>query len=68
MEEENRLLRSEIEVLHIKIKEIDRLKQLEDLVHSQRWGELGDLAESMKTLSRTMTSSTIRSTTEEHLS
>ncbi len=54
LEEANRLLRGEIDVLTLRLKEIDRLKQLEDLVHSQRWSELGELAESMKSLSRTM--------------
>ncbi len=58
MEEENRKLRSEIEALTLRLSEIDRLKQLEDLVQSQRWNELGELAESMKTLTRTMGSST----------
>ena len=41
-------------MLQAKLNDIDRLKQMEDLVQSQRWGELGQLAESMKTLSRTM--------------
>lgn len=58
MEEENRKLRSEIETLTQRLKEVDRLKQLEDLVQSQRWSELGELAESMKTLTRTKGSST----------
>ena len=57
LEEENRKLRAEIEILNLKIVEIDRLKKFEDLVHSQRWGELGQLAESMKSLSRTMANS-----------
>lgn len=58
MEEENRKLKSELEILNLRIKEIDRLKQLEDLVQSQKWGELGQLAESMKSLSKVMSSTT----------
>jgi chromosome segregation ATPase len=58
LEDENRKLKSELEILSLKIAEIDRLKQLEDLVNSQRWGELGQLAESMKNLSKTMTTNT----------
>lgn len=48
-------------MLNLKIKEIDRLKQLEDLVQSQKWGELGQLAESMKSLSKVMASTTATS-------
>lgn len=54
LEDENRKLRADIELLNIKIAEIDRLKQFEDLVNSQRWGELSQLAESMKNLSQSM--------------
>lgn len=55
LEEENSRLRSEIDLLTVRLKEIDRLKQLEDLIQSQRWNELGDLADSMKNLSVMMT-------------
>jgi hypothetical protein len=58
LENKNRQLSNDIEILNGKLKEIDRLKQLEDLVQSQRWGELGELAESMKNLSTIMASST----------
>jgi hypothetical protein len=58
LEEENSRLRSEIDLLSVRLKEIDRLKQLEDLIQSQRWHELGDLADSMKNLSLMMTSTT----------
>jgi hypothetical protein len=39
---------------------MDRLKQLEDLIQSQKWGELNQLADSVKNLSRSMASSTVR--------
>lgn len=35
LEEENSRLRSEIDLLSVRLKEIDRLKQLEDLIQSQ---------------------------------
>lgn len=68
LENEKQSLKSEIELLSLKIKEIDRLKQFEGLVQSQKWTELGQLAESMKNLSDVMSStagSTLRITMEE---
>lgn len=62
LEHANRVLRSEIDELSLKLKEIDRLKQLEDLIQSQKWGELNQLADSVKNLSRSMASSTLRDT------
>lgn len=60
LEEDNRILKSEIENLNIKIKEIDRLKHLEDLIQSQKWNELTHLADSVKTLSHSMAASNLR--------
>jgi hypothetical protein len=56
LEEENRKLKAEIELFTVQIKEIDRLKQYEEMFQSQKWSELGQLAENMKSLSQTMTS------------
>ncbi|CAF0776388.1 unnamed protein product [Brachionus calyciflorus] len=69
LEEEKLRLKSDIDLLNQRIKEIDRLKNLEDLIHSQKWSELGQLADSMKNLSHVMTTSTnsnLRMTMEEY--
>lgn len=62
LQEENNRLASEIQLLSVRIKEIDRLKQIEDLIQSQRWNELGELADNMKNLSQVMSTSINRST------
>ena len=54
----NLRLRSEIDQLEIRVKEIDRLKHLEDLIHSQRWNDISSMAETMQTVSRTMAQAT----------
>lgn len=55
---------SELEQLNLKNRnlqyEIERLKQLEHLIQSQKWSELGSLADSMRSLSQVMTT-TIKS-------
>lgn len=57
-------MNSELEQLNLKNRnlqfEIERLKQLEYLIQSQKWSELGSLAESMRSLSQVMTT-TIKS-------
>lgn len=59
IENEKTNLNSEVEQLSLKIRnlqiEIERLKQLEYLIQSQKWTELGTLAESMRNLSQVMT-------------
>ncbi len=58
LEEDNRHVRAELEKLTAKIAELDRLKQLEGLVQQpQKWAELGQLAESLTNLSRSMAAS-----------
>lgn len=54
LEEEKQRHLSHIELLNTKLNDVDRLKNLENMVQSQRWNELGQLAESMKTLSQNM--------------
>jgi hypothetical protein len=56
LEDEKRSLEQKLEEKTAKLNETDRMKQIENLIQSQRWGELGQLAESMKKLSTTMVS------------
>lgn len=49
---ENESLLGEIEGLKQKIKEIDRLKQIESVIQSQHWEEFGTIAETMKSLTK----------------
>ena len=51
-------LRLEIEHLEIRVKEIDRLKALEDLIQSQRWEDISQMAHAMQNVSRTMSQAT----------
>lgn len=51
-------LKIEIQQLENRVKEIDRLKSLEDLIQSQRWGDISQMAETMQTVSRTMAQAT----------
>ncbi len=51
-------LRIEIQGLEIRVQEIDRLKTLEDLIQSQRWDDITQMAQTMQTVSRTMSKAT----------
>lgn len=51
-------LRIEIRELESRVQEIDRLKTLEDLIQSQRWDDITQLAQTMQTVSRTMSKAT----------
>ncbi|CAF3802862.1 unnamed protein product [Adineta steineri] len=51
-------LRIEIEELERRVQEIDRLKSLEDLIQSQRWDDMSQMAQTMQTVSRTMARAT----------
>jgi chromosome segregation ATPase len=56
LETDNRHLRAEIEKLHARVADLDRLKHLEQVLGNQpeKWAELGALAESMKSLTRSV--------------
>lgn len=41
-------------ILEAKLNDVDRIKKMEDMIQSQKWNELGQLADSMKNLSSTM--------------
>ena len=51
-------LRIEMQELEDRVKEIDRLKSLEDLIQSQRWEDMSQMAQTMQTVSRTMARAT----------
>jgi len=51
-------LRIEIQALESRVQEIDRLKTLEDLIQSQRWDDITQMAQTMQTVSRTMARAT----------
>ncbi|UJR13610.1 hypothetical protein I4U23_000623 [Adineta vaga] len=51
-------LRIEMQELEDRVKEIDRLKSLEDLIQSQRWDDMSQMAQTMQTVSRTMARAT----------
>jgi hypothetical protein len=51
LEDERSKLNIDIEKLENRLMEIDRLKELEQLIQSQKWNELGQLAENMKSFS-----------------
>jgi hypothetical protein len=51
-------LRIEIQELEIRVQEIDRLKTVEDLIQSQRWDDITQMAQTMQTVSRTMARAT----------
>ncbi len=54
-EKESFALRSRVRSLEMKLEDVGHLKELEATVHSQKWEEFARLAESMKSLSSTMT-------------
>ena len=54
MREDKEKLLAQIALLEGKLNDIDRIKKMENLVQSQKWNELGQLADSMKNLSNTM--------------
>ena len=60
MDEENitNNLRIEIQQLEIRVQEIDRLKTVEDLIQSQRWDDITQMAQTMQKVSRTMSKAT----------
>ena len=51
-------LRIEIEQLEVRVQEIDRLKSMEDLIQSQRWDDISQMARTMQTVSTTMARAT----------
>jgi hypothetical protein len=51
-------LRIEIQGLEVRVQEIDRLKTIEDLIQSQRWDDITQMAQTMQTVSRTMSKAT----------
>jgi len=59
-------LRIEIQELEERVKEIDRLKTLEDLIQTQRWEDISHMAQTMQSLSRTMARATSPTTTRKH--
>lgn len=54
----NTSLRFEIQDLEDRVKEIDRLKNLEDLIQAQRWEDITQMAQTMQSLGRTMARAT----------
>ena len=58
-----RTLRVEIGELESRVAEIDRLKSLEDLIQSQRWDDISQMAQTMQSVSRTMARATSPTTT-----
>lgn len=54
LREDKEKLLAQIALLEGKLNDIDRIKKMENLVQSQKWNELGQLADSMKNLSNTM--------------
>ncbi len=57
-EDLNTNLRTEIQELEDRVQEIDRLKSLEDLIQSQRWDDISQMAQTMQSVSRTMARAT----------
>ena len=43
-------LRTEIQELEDRVQEIDRLKSLEDLIQSQRWDDISQMAQTMQSV------------------
>ncbi len=60
-------LRNEIQELEDRVKEIDRLKSLEDLIQSQRWDDISQMAQTMQAVSRTMARATSPTTTRKRV-
>ncbi|CAF4453376.1 unnamed protein product, partial [Adineta steineri] len=60
-------LRIEIQELEDRVKEIDRLKSLEDLIQSQRWDDISQMALTMQSVSRTMARATSPTTVRKHI-
>lgn len=59
----NNSLRTDIDELEGRVAEIDRLKSLEDLIQSQRWDDISQMAQTMQAVSRTMARATSPTTT-----
>ena len=59
----NNSLRTDIDELESRVAEIDRLKQLEDLIQAQRWDDISQMAQTMQAVSRTMARATSPTTT-----
>ena len=55
----------EIQELEDRVKEIDRLKTLEDSIQSRRWGDMTHMAQTMQSLSQTMARATSPTTTRK---
>jgi hypothetical protein len=66
-EEKTTSLRIGIRELEDRVKEIDRLKSLEDLIQSQRWGDITDMARTMQSVSLTMARATSPTTTRKRI-
>ncbi|UJR33653.1 hypothetical protein I4U23_021086 [Adineta vaga] len=66
-EDLTRSLRIEIQDLESRVKEIDRLKSLEDLIQSQRWDDISQMALTMQSVSRTMARATSPTTLRKHV-
>ena len=60
-------MRLEIEKLEDRVKEIDRLKSLEDLIQSQRWGDISHMAQTMQSVSNTMARATSPTTIRKRI-
>ncbi|CAF2328878.1 unnamed protein product [Rotaria sp. Silwood2] len=60
-------LRVEIQELENRVREIDRLKSLEDLIQSQRWDDISQMAQTMQTVSRTMARATSPTTVRKRV-
>ncbi len=66
-EDLNNNLRIEIQELEIRVQEIDRLKSLEDLIQSQRWDDISQMAQTMQSVSRTMARATSPTTMRKRI-
>ena len=53
-EKEIYILQSQVHSMQSELKDMGRLKSLETTLSSQKWDEFGRLADSMKSLSRSM--------------
>jgi len=60
-------LQIEIRGLECRVAEIDRLKTIEDLIQSQRWDDISQMAQTMQSVSRTMARATSPTTTRRRI-
>lgn len=60
-------LRAEVQDLEERVKEIDRLKSLEDLIQTQRWEDMTQMAQTMQSLSKTMARATSPTTIRKRI-